>query len=407
MQKIGRKAGHWALLWLGAVLAGLLALVLVNLLPEGPVLTHAREGRAVLEAESHEMITEVYMGWGSRLDSPADSAMLRSATRGEGNALQSAMDMHTYARYWHGYVVVLRPLLAFFSFGTIRYLSMLLHTVLLCMVFYAISKRLGLGIALCYALTVAMAYGMIVHLSMQYSNMFYLQYLLCWAVLKWGDRPRMTRHTATFFFAVGMLTAYVDFLTAPLLTLGLPLLLLLLIRQRDGTVLEEPWRELAWTVGQSAAWACGYGLMWAAKWPLASAVLGRNVIGEAVQQTALRVQGNVQETVDRTVLYQENFARMFPPLVLCAVGLFALLTLVWLLVWDRPSWRRMPRLMPMALVALYPYLWYTVLANHSQIHAWFTYRAQMLTAFAILAGLVSCWDVSRLRAVWHGRVTKR
>ena len=39
------------------------------------------------------------------------------------------------------------------------------------------------------------------------------------------------------------------------------------------------------------------------------------------------------------------------------------------------------------LVCTYPYLWYLALANHSQVHCFFTFRAQMITAFGILVVL--------------------
>ena len=45
--------------------------------------------------------------------------------------------------------------------------------------------------------------------------------------------------------------------------------------------------------------------------------------------------------------------------------------------------------LPIGLVALYPYIWYLVMSNHSQIHYWYTYRAQVLTMFGILVFIAS------------------
>ncbi|WP_375846707.1 hypothetical protein [Enterococcus durans] len=42
-------------------------------------------------------------------------------------------------------------------------------------------------------------------------------------------------------------------------------------------------------------------------------------------------------------------------------------------------------ILAMVFIALTPYIWYNVLANHSQIHFWFTYRVQILTTFALLS----------------------
>jgi hypothetical protein len=55
-------------------------------------------------------------------------------------------------------------------------------------------------------------------------------------------------------------------------------------------------------------------------------------------------------------------------------------------------------------VALYPYIWYSLLANHSQIHHWFTYRAQLVSlmgGFAFLAGVVQSNLETRRRQVLH------
>ena len=35
----------------------------------------------------------------------------------------------------------------------------------------------------------------------------------------------------------------------------------------------------------------------------------------------------------------------------------------------------------------YPYIWYTVLAGHSQVHYWFTYRLQIIAVFSLLSFL--------------------
>lgn len=40
-------------------------------------------------------------------------------------------------------------------------------------------------------------------------------------------------------------------------------------------------------------------------------------------------------------------------------------------------------------MALTPYIWLNLLANHSQIHFWFTYRGQIITVFSILCGVAS------------------
>jgi len=75
------------------------------------------------------------------------------------------------------------------------------------------------------------------------------------------------------FLVIGMLTAFFDLFTAPLITLGLPLLMLFLVRE---SVQEEYGMRtgVVDTVKFGAIWAVGYASSWASKWFIGSAVIG-------------------------------------------------------------------------------------------------------------------------------------
>ena len=40
--------------------------------------------------------------------------------------------------------------------------------------------------------------------------------------------------------------------------------------------------------------------------------------------------------------------------------------------------------LPILFVGLYPFFWNMFVANHSQIHFWFTFRSQSILIFALL-----------------------
>lgn len=82
---------------------------------------------------------------------------------------------------------------------------------------------------------------------------------------------------------VGLLTAYVDFLTFPLMSLGLPLVYLL-NRSYASKLKDKILRVLQCGI----AWGIGYAGMWASKWVVASLLLRRNLIREAVEQVVYR-----------------------------------------------------------------------------------------------------------------------
>ena len=49
------------------------------------------------------------------------------------------------------------------------------------------------------------------------------------------------------------------------------------------------------------------------------------------------------------------------------------------------GWRRAVQLLPIALL---PWVWYFLAANHSYLHNWFTFRAQAVSIAAILLALM-------------------
>ncbi|MBR6418568.1 MAG: hypothetical protein IKS36_07115, partial [Bacteroidales bacterium] len=62
----------------------------------------------------------------------------------------------------------------------------------------------------------------------------------------------------------------------------------------------------------------------------------------------------------------------------------------------REGWRPAVILIMLALV---PYVWYFIVANHSYIHPWFTYRLQMITVMSLFAAFGCLIDWNRLKRI--------
>lgn len=144
-------------------------------------------------------------------------------------------------------------------------------------------------------------------------------------------------------------------------------------------------------------WALGYAGLWVAKWVISAAVLPElDVIGNALGQAATRSGSIVTEGTNGAPLnitaldsIARNFSLMFPKWILIALGALALLALG-LVVCKRARVRRgiLISLLCLLFIALFPYLWYIALSNHSYVHYWFTFRAQIVTVVAI--GFAAC-----------------
>jgi len=96
--------------------------------------------------------------------------------------------------------------------------------------------------------------------------------------------------------------------------------------------------------------------------------------------------GHEEFNISRGQALAENIKEMFPPSAVAMLVAIVAVLLVLSVVFRKPK-ADFVRMLPLLAVAAFPYLWYLVLADHSQIHAWFTYRAQIISVFAVLGYL--------------------
>ncbi|MDD3429503.1 MAG: hypothetical protein PHG02_05830 [Oscillospiraceae bacterium] len=214
------------------------------------------------------------------------------------------------------------------------------------------------------------------------------------------------------FFICGSVTNFIDFLTTPLISLGLPLAIYLMLRlknQQSGF-----FANCVRIVTVSFCWGLGYALTWVSKWVIGSVVLQKNVLAEAMLSAAERTNGQADATFTHGEVILKNI-RLFtqfkvPEILLAATTLILGLWLLYVCFKKRtisPLWQHAP----FAGLALYPYLWYFVLANHSYHHAFFTFRTQIILPFAVCGCMwVAAADYYRefrpFTAIWQALTCK-
>lgn len=130
------------------------------------------------------------------------------------------------------------------------------------------------------------------------------------------------------------------------------------------------------------------------KWVVASPILKYNVVQEGVANGLRRVAANGSAAGERALesvrAVALNLFALLPPGVtsedwkwfLCIVFLI-LVVLIVLFVKFHVDKDNLKPLFPFLIVALYPYVWYVVLANQSRVHYIFTHRMQLLTLLGI------------------------
>lgn len=388
---------------------GVLLLVGVYMLPTGRMKAHIANSDDTFNYEGiYPQIMEGYKS--SQLDNYTDALMYATAIHeGSGNAVRDAMvnaryeyrdenmvqalndyanDVavkdalkyeYYYPRYWHGYLVILKPLLFLFEVGEIRMLNMVLQGALLVALLYLIRKKLGERYQLPVLLMAAVLNPIVLPLSLQFSWVYYISlvgavWLLC---LK---NPFEKKGYILLFLALGMLTSYMDLLTYPLITLGLPLVLLLPLDEGAS------WKKRLLRMTESSfIWAVGYAVMWMGKWLCALLLGGINIFEDVFSEILFRVSmtGEQEEAINIGMVLERNFGVLLKVPYLLMVLLFIIGVFI-LKKRDagKGNSKRLLDALPWVLIMLMPVVWLVVLSNHSWVHYWFTYRELAVTALA-------------------------
>ena len=294
----------------------------------------------------------------------------------------------SYARYWHGYLIWLRPLLLVTDIVGVRVVQYVVLAALFAAVVWLLRRRCGLRAAVWFAISQLLVTAFWAPHQVQYFTCFAAAYAGCvWVLAK----PRRSDDLCLCLLVLGVVTSFCDLLVTPILTLGLPMVCWLLEPQqrlRAGT------KQCGIVVGGSLCWGVGYLLCWASKWVLSGLVTGQNVIADALHQIGVRTAADTWHGMELTwgnilhFVYTTLADRhLLLPLVAGIVVLAALF------VGSIRDKQQLARALPLLLCTLMTPVWFVVLRTHSIQHGWFTWRALGLTLFAGFAFLYYSCDL--------------
>lgn len=300
-------------------------------------------------------------------------------------------EMMPYGRYWQGHQVTLRPALTVLSYPQIRILNYVLFSFLLIGVFVLMVKKISKAVAVVFAASLLLINFPIVPLSLQFSTCFYIAFISMILIMQ---VPKLTATNADVFcsfFVIGAVTSYMDFLTTPQLTLGLPLIVFMLTKQPKDT-----WRTVALVC---LFWGLGYALLWASKWMIAYMLTGNNILADAMQSAELRTS-NKYKGMEMTIPNIINFIwvniKAKGLVGLFYAGLTAIVAFCCLyakMLKNCATFKAYSWLLGVAMIVP---VWFLVLRNHSIQHGWFTWRAGLLSLFSMLLFIYYTTDKNKL-----------
>lgn len=296
-----------------------------------------------------------------------------------------------YFRYWHGYTVITRPVIAATDVRTMRIVAGGMLLAAAAALGRTLHRRHG-GLA-----SIAMLGPIVVTTdwwSLPWSLLSTLALTITLgtmagvhAVVSRTDDVRAWVLAAA---AAGALMVYVDLLTqAPGAWLGCVSVAVAADLPRHTRAMPSM-RRAAFI---AAAWIVGWSWMWVSKWILAAVVDGPSEVARDVaSQMDRRLRGSNAEVVNsfgratRDVL-DIWFARPLTSAVTVASAALVVIAMAR----ARRSVSR--RALLVCVPAVIPFVWFEVLSSHTQIHDWIVVRA-----FSIAVGAVTLGSVLSLGA---------
>ena len=312
-----------------------------------------------------------------------------------------------YMRYWHGSIAIVRPLLLFFNLPRIYMCNGVILTVLVAWLMAILLKNRAYTPAIGVAAGLALTAFWFVPLSLEYTWTYLLMLLLSNIGVRLALRKQWD-WLGIFFLIGGIVTNYLDFLTTETLTLTVPLLLILWVdMHRNGN---SSGRSLIPKAGKAAlAWGFGYVGMWMMKWVLSAIILKENVMPYISEHIGERIGGDIGIGLGQYIIGAVlNNVKCLFPFEYGVAGMFAGMALFLFVVYIGYVYHRehinREHILLYAFMGFLPYIRYIVLHNHSYLHCFFTYRAQMATVLAIVLILEELTD---WRLITHENDDKR
>lgn len=403
---------------------GFVLLLGVYALPTGKMVDHVIESKPIYQYEG-EYPNIIKTNDATKLDNFTDTLMLSTAITGKGNIIERAVltknsslenegrfayisklnknkiykgskvIINEYSRYWHGYLLYLKPLLLLFNIGQIRIMSMCLNLILIVYLVILLHNKLNMFKTSAIVAPLLVLNPVTTSLSLQFSNCYYLTLFGLIFLLKFYKLLSKKKSFAYYFGLMGILTAYFDLLTFPIVTLGIPLITYIMLQNEkefDNTSVFN-------TLFYSFIWTISYAGMWVSKWLLGSLLLKRNLVKNAIEALLFRTSDTtaIPGTNSGTIftvkdVFIKNYMYIKDYSIILIGFLFIGLIILILCNKYRISNFNYRVLLTLVLVGIYPLIWFTVLKNHSYIHSFFTHKDLSITVYALVCIIATCFE---------------
>ena len=285
-----------------------------------------------------------------------------------------------YTHYWLGIRAIIRPLLYFFNYQSIRGIISIGFITLWLISSIMLYRSLGTYITAAYFAAIVTMNIPIVSSEIQFVTCFFVMFLSVIALLLIKEHRNWI---PCLFFITGAVTQYLDFYTYPVVTLGFPLLISIFLFTADNHK-----NKFIIICKCIFAWFAGYALFWMIRLLLVQLFTEHDdTIYKALNKLFTWTGTASNDTYSKyTIKYsmQLCFETLFKPhntlFFVCVMAYYFIAFVHRFIRRDihQPQWLCI-------LVAIIPLLWISVVSRATGNHYWFQYRLMSVFSFAILS----------------------
>lgn len=310
-----------------------------------------------------------------------------------------------YLRYWHGSIVIIKPLLMFFTLEQIYIFNAIALSILLIVLIAVLIKKRQLGIVISIVISLIMISFQYVPFTFEYVWTFYLMLIVSIISVIIENKENTNKKLNILFFITGIITCFLDFLTTEIITVLVPLVIIVSMRFKDNRIFSFK-DEFIFIIKSMFLWFIGYAGMWLAKWCLAAIFLDINVIDAVKDSLINRVNGKVFDYSIAELMrlsIKRNFYILYPLILIknkkwILTFIFIAHVVSFIMIFNKSKKENFKYLLLMIIIALIPYARYIVLSNHSYRHCFFVFRSQMPTIMSIILVFINCANKEKLFA---------
>ena len=285
-----------------------------------------------------------------------------------------------YGRYWQGHLSIIRPLLLFLNLKQIYIVFSIVMYLMIIYIIYLINKHIDFIYSLLFILSLLLIRIWMVPLS----SKFFFSFLVCFVIsiiILNSKRDLDDKFYNLLFFISGATTVFLDYLSTPLVSFGIPCILLFMLNKENIDSLTTR-KALNVYFRLLIYYLSGYLLLGLSNW-LVYIMFSANSM-EAINAIVIRVNnwtGNarfneldinrlsgIEKTLSVGVYYKNIY--IFIELLFILYFIFI---------------KRNNMTMIMLLINAIPYIWWIIMSTSVFIHACAVYRTIVISYLAKLS----------------------